>query len=149
MSPDLPVPPVAENTRRRIDLTKIGDGRFKATNARGGVLPIGSGGDPDFTPVELLLAALASCTAIDVGLITGKRAQPEEFDVHVAGHKVRDDGGSRLVGLEVTVAISFPEGEKGDRAREVLPMAIQRTADRLCTVGRTLQLGTTIEYRQE
>ena len=88
---------------------------------RGGVLPIGSGDDPDFTPVELLLAALAGCTAIDVGLITGKRAQPDDFDIHVEGHKVRDDGGSHLVDLSVTVSIRFPEGEGGDAARAVLP----------------------------
>jgi uncharacterized OsmC-like protein len=129
-------------------LTQMGAGRYKAVNVRGGVLPIGSGDDPDFTPVELLLAALAGCTAIDVGLITGKRADPEAFDLHVEGHKVRDDGGSHLVDLEVTVAIRFPEGEAGDRAREVLPRAIQQTGDRLCTVGRTLQLGTTITYHE-
>jgi putative redox protein len=116
---------------------------------RGGVLPIGSGRDPDFTPVELLLAALAGCTAIDVGLITGKRAQPDSFDVHVDGHKVRDDDGSHLVDLTVTVAITFPAGAAGDAARDVLPRSIQQTADRLCTVGRTLQLGTSIDYRQE
>ena len=75
-----------------------------------------------------LLAALAGCTAIDVGLITGKRAQPDAFDLHVEGHKVRDDGGSHLVDLSVTVSIRFPEGEGGDRAREVLPRAIRRPA---------------------
>ena len=58
----------------------MGEGRYKATNARGGVLPVGSGGDPDFTPVELLLAALAGCSAIDVDLITGKRAAATTFD---------------------------------------------------------------------
>ena len=42
-----------ETTLRFIDLTKIGDGRYKATNRRGGVLPIGSGDDPDFSPIEL------------------------------------------------------------------------------------------------
>ena len=131
-----------------MDLTQIGEGRYKAVNVRGGVLPIGSGEDPDFTPVELLLAALAGCTAIDVGLITGKRAQPEEFGIQVEGHKIRDDGGSHLVDLSVTVAIRFPEGEAGDRAREVLPRAIRQTGDRLCTVGRTLQLGTSIEYAE-
>jgi uncharacterized OsmC-like protein len=110
------------------------------------VLPIGSGDDSDFTPVELMLASLAGCTAIDVGLIAGRRATPEAFDVHVEGHKVRDDDGSHLVDLQVTVAIRFPEGEGGDRAREVLPRALRQTADRLCTVGRTLQLGTTIDY---
>ena len=105
---------MSEETLRQLDLTQIGEGRYKAVNARGGVLPVGSGDDPDFTPVELLLAALAGCTAIDVGLITGKRAQPDSFDVHVEGQKVRDDDGSHLVDLEVTVAISFPEGEGGD-----------------------------------
>jgi uncharacterized OsmC-like protein len=139
---------MSDETLRQLDLTQIGEGRYKAVNARGGVLPVGSGDDPDFTPVELLLASLAGCTAIDVGLITGKRAAPEAFDIHVAGHKVRDDGGSHLVDLEVTIAIRFPEGEAGDRAREVLPRAIQQTGDRLCTVGRTLQLGTSIAYRQ-
>ncbi len=139
---------MSDETLRELDLTQIGEGRYKAVNARGGVLPVGSGGDPDFTPVELLLAALAGCTAIDVGLITGKRAQPEAFDVHVDGHKVRDDGGSHLVDMSVTLAIRFPEGEAGDAARAVLPRAIRQAGDRLCTVGRTLQLGTTIEYHQ-
>jgi putative redox protein len=137
---------MSDETLRQLDLTQIGAGRYKAVNARGGVLPVGSGGDPDFTPVELLLAALAGCTAIDVGLITGKRAEPDSFDIHVEGHKVRDEAGSHLVDLSVTVAIGFPEGEAGDAARAVLPRAIRQTADRLCTVGRTLQLGTTIEY---
>ena len=139
---------MSEETLRRLDLTQIGEGRYQAVNARGGVLPVGLGDDPDFTPVELLLAALAGCTAIDVGLITGKRAQADSFDLHVEGHKIRDEGGSHLVDLEVTVAIRFPDGEAGDRAREVLPRAIQQSADRLCTVGRTLQLGTSIGYRQ-
>jgi putative redox protein len=137
---------MSDETLRTMDLTRIGEGRYKAVNVRGGVLPIGSGDDPDFTPVELLLAALAGCTAIDVDLITGRRARAEAFDMHVEGHKVRDDGGSHLVDLSVSVAIRFPEGEDGDRAREVLPRAVRQTGDRLCTVGRTLQLGTTIDY---
>jgi uncharacterized OsmC-like protein len=135
-----------DDTLRWLDLTQIGEGRYKAVNRRGGVLPIGSGDDPDFTPVELLLAALAGCTAIDVGAITGKRAVPEAFDIHTEGHKIRDEGGSHLVDLKVTVSITFPDGEAGDRAREVLPRAVRQTADRLCTVGRTLQLGTEIAY---
>lgn len=139
---------MSEETLRQMDLTQIGEGRYKAVNVRGGVLPVGSGDDPDFTPVELMLAALAGCTAIDVDLITGKRAQPESFDVHVEGHKVRDEGGSHLVDVSVTLAITFPEGAGGDAARDVLPRAIRQSADRLCTVGRTLQLGTTIEYHQ-
>ena len=149
MTPDLPVPPVAENARRRIELTKIGEGRYKATNARGGVVAVGSGGDPDFTPVELLLAAIAGCSAIDVDLITGKRAQATTFELSAEGDKVRDDDGNRLVGLRVTFDVRFPEGEEGDRAREALPRAIAQSRDRLCTVGRTVQVGGPIEYVEE
>jgi putative redox protein len=133
-------------TLRSIDLSRIGEGRYQATNRRGGVLPIGSGEGTDFTPVELLLAAIAGCSAIDVDLITGKRATPEQFDVRAEGHKVRDEQGNHLVGLKVTFDVRFPEGEGGDRAREVLPRALQQTRDRLCSVGRTVALGEPIEY---
>jgi len=124
----------------------MGEGRYKATNARGGVLPVGSGADPDFTPVELLLAALAGCGAIDVDLITGKRAEATTFDVVAEGTKIRDDQGNRLVDLRVTFDVRFPEGEDGDRAREVMPRAIAQTRDRLCTVGRTIKAGAEITY---
>ena len=148
MSTSTPDP--SDPTLRSIDLTRIGKARYKATNRRGGVLPIGSGDeDPDFTPVELLLAALAGCAAIDVDLITGKRAEATRFDVQARGHKVRDEQGSHLVGLNISLDIVFPEGEAGDRAREMLPRAIAQTRDRLCTVGRTLQLGTSIGYQQD
>ena len=133
-------------SERRIDLTKMGEGRYKATNARGGVLPVGSGDDPDFTPVELLLAALAGCGAIDIDLITGKRAEATTFDVTAVGEKVRDDQGNRLTDLRVTFDVRFPEGEDGDRAREVMPRAIAQTRDRLCTVGRTIKVGSDITY---
>jgi putative redox protein len=133
-------------TRRSIDLSRIGEGRYQATNRRGGVLPVGSGEGTDFTPVELLLVAIAGCSAIDVDLITGKRAAPEAFDVRTEGHKVRDEQGNHLVGLKVTFDVRFPEGEGGDRAREMLPRALQQTRDRLCSVGRTVALGEPIEY---
>jgi uncharacterized OsmC-like protein len=131
---------------RRIDLVKIGDGRYKATNARGGVLPIGSGEDPDFTPVELLLAAIAGCGAINVDLITSRRAAPLSFAMVSEGDKLRDEHGSHLTDLRVTFEVRFPEGEAGDRAREALPRAIEQNRDRLCTVSRTVELGTDITY---
>jgi putative redox protein len=133
-------------TLRSIDLSRTDDGRYQATNRRGGVLPVGSGDGTDFTPVELLLVAIAGCSAIDVDLITGKRATPELFDVRAEGHKIRDEQGNHLVGLKVTFDVRFPEGEGGDRAREVLPRALQQTRDRLCSVGRTVALGEPIEY---
>ncbi|WP_110205484.1 OsmC family protein [Nocardioides daejeonensis] len=135
------------DSHRKIQLERIGDGRYKATNARGGVLPVGSGHDPDFTPVELLLAGIAGCSAIDVDLIAGKRAQPEAFRVEASGDKVRDGDGNHLTNITVTFDLVYPEGEAGDAARAVLPRSLEQTRDRLCTVSRTVALGTPVTFR--
>lgn len=137
------------DSSRSIELTTIGAGRYKATNSRGGATYFGRGGeDPDFTPVEMLLAAIAGCSAVDVDLITGKRSAPESFVVTASAEKVRDEGGNRLADLQVTFAVTFPEGEGGDAARAILPRAIAMSRDRLCSVSRTVQLGTEMLYDQ-
>jgi uncharacterized OsmC-like protein len=142
-------PATGDHTFRYVDLARMGKERYKATNRRGGVLPIGSGDDPDFTPVELLLAALAGCAAADIDVITSKRVDPTTFEMRTTGHKVRDERGPHMVGLTIHVDIRFPEGDDGDHARELLPRAIQQTRDRLCTVGRTVILGAPVEYVEE
>jgi putative redox protein len=136
------------DTLRSVQMTRIGTHRFKATNRRGGVLPIGEGDDPDFTPVELLLAAVAGCAAIDVDYITGKRSSPAAFDVRVEGEKVRDADGNHLTNLRVVFDVAFPEGEAGDAARNVLQSAIEKSRDRICTVSRTVALPTPVEMVQ-
>jgi uncharacterized OsmC-like protein len=134
------------DTYRSIDLHQIGAHRWKATNRRGGGVSIGPGEDPDFTPVELLLAALVGCGAADLDYITGKRAPFETFLARAEGHKVRDEQGSHMVQLKVTFDVTFPAGEGGDAAREVLPRTLQQIEDRLCTVGRTVTLGEHVRY---
>lgn len=139
------VPEAPRDSLRTVELTRIGEHRYKATNRRGGVLPIGEGDDPDFTPVELLLAALGGCAAIDVDYITGKRSAPESFDVHIEGDKVRDEDGNHLTNLRVVLDVKFPAGEAGDAARGVLQSAIERSRDRICTVSRTIALPSPVE----
>lgn len=137
----------AADSFRSISLTKIGEGRFKAVNARGGETFMGSGGeDPDFTPVELLLAAIAGCSAIDVDLITRKRADATTFEVTSSGDKVRDEQGNHVVNLRVSFDVAFPEGEAGDQARAAMPRALEQTRDRLCSVSRTVALGEPVEF---
>jgi uncharacterized OsmC-like protein len=124
-------------------------GVLEATNVRGGTLPVGHGDDDGFTPTELLLAAIASCTAADVDALTTRRAEPESFAVQVEAEKVRDDDGNRVEDVTVTFRVTFPPGAEGDAAREVLPAAVQRSHDRLCTVGRTVERATPIATRIE
>lgn len=138
---------MTDDTLRSVELTRIGPARFKATNARGGETFFGTGGvDPDFTPIELLLTAIAGCTALDVEAITHKRTSSTTFDVHAEGHKVRDEAGNHLTGIRVSFDIAFPDGPDGDAARARVQSAIEVSRDRLCTVSRTVQLGEDVVY---
>ncbi len=138
---------MTDDSLRSIDLTRIGPARFKATNARGGETFFGTGGeDPDFTPVELLLAAIAGCSALDVEALTHKRVSSTTFGVHAEGHKGRDADGNHMTGLRVSFDVAFPDGPDGDAARARVEGAIAMSRDRLCTVSRTVQLGAEVTY---
>ena len=62
------------------------------------------------------------------GRVRGDRRRPDHRQAgrrrrrstsRAEGHKVRDEQGNHLVDLTVTFDVTFPEGEAGDRAREV------------------------------
>jgi uncharacterized OsmC-like protein len=137
------------SVHRAVTVERIAQGVFTATNTRGGQLRFGTGGDTGFTPTELLLAAIAGCTAIDVDILTSRRAQPDSFQVRADADKVRDAHGNRLTGIVVTFQIAFPGGAGGDEARVILPDVVRKSHDRLCTVGRTVETGTPITTRIE
>jgi uncharacterized OsmC-like protein len=137
---------MTEGSARSVEITRLGLGSYKAVNPRGGTLRFGSGdgGGDEFTPVELLLTAIAGCTAADVDYITVKRAEPTTFEVHASGTKVRDETGNRMGDIVVRIDVRFPDGDQGDAARAILPSAVQRSHDRLCTVSRTVERETPV-----
>ena len=138
-----------DSAHRSVRLERIENSKFIVTNDRGGQLRIGSGssGGTDFTPVDLLLAGIGGCTAMDVDALTSRRAEPDAFDVAVDAEKVRDEAGNHLTDIVVTFRVRFPAGDAGDRARALLPDAVKKSHDRLCTVSRTVELGTPIADR--
>ncbi len=133
------------DTQRGVRLERLEQGRFRATNAAGDSMDVG--GEGNFSPIELLLVALAGCTALDVDALTSRRANAEEFVVDASGQKVRDEGGNRLTDLSLAFAVRFPADAAGDAARELLPDALAKSHDRLCTVSRTIELGTAVHVR--
>jgi uncharacterized OsmC-like protein len=140
-----------DSVHRGVRLERIENGTFMVTNDRGGQLRIssGSGGGTDLTPVELLLAGIGGCTAMDVDALTSRLAEPDAFAVDVDAEKVRDENGNHLTDIVVTFRVRFPVGEQGDKARTRLPDAVKKSHDRLCTVSRTVELGTPITDRIE
>ena len=133
---------MADDTRRSVQIERVGLGTFRATNAKGASITVG--GEGDLTAVELLLAALAACSGADVDHITSKRAEPTRFRAVASGDKIRDEKGNRLINLTLTFEVEFPEGAEGDEARAALPRAIEKSHNRLCTVSRTVETGTPI-----
>lgn len=129
---------------RRVSLERTSRGRLLARNERGATMALGMGEDSDFTPVELLLVAIAGCSAIDVDLITGKRSAPDEFVVEASAVKIRDQHGIRLVELTVDFQIRFPDTDGGQAAESVLERAITASHERLCTVTRTVEVGSPV-----
>ena len=138
-----------DSAHRSVRLERIENSRYTAINERGGTITVGTGAGTDFTSVELLLVAIGGCTAVDVDLLTSRRAEPDSFEIVVDGEKIRDAAGNRLTDLQVTFRITFPAGEQGDKARGLLPDAVRKSHDRLCTVSRTVELATPIATRIE
>lgn len=134
----------SESAERRVDIVRTAPYRFTATNSRGGRIDIGPASSSDFTPVELFLAALVSCGGIDLDLVTRRRSEPDHFAGRAEATKVRDELGNRLVDIRVTFDVRFPDGGDGDAAREAIPRTIQQISDRLCTVSRTVEVGTPV-----
>ena len=139
----------SETTHRTLTVERIAAGQFAAVNSRGGRIIFGTGADEEFTPTELLLIAIGGCTAIDIDIIATRRAEPESFEIVIDADKIRDENGNHLANVEVTYRVTFPAGEAGDNAREVLPEAVRKSHERLCTVGRTVELPTPITTRIE
>jgi putative redox protein len=132
---------------RSVIVERTSAGHFTATNVRGGQLTVGKGDTADFSPVELLLAAIGSCTGLDVDVVTSRRAEPDAFEVRVDAGKVRDEQGNRLTGVVVSFHIVFPDTGQGREAQGMVPGLAQASHDRLCTVGRTVETGTPIATR--
>jgi putative redox protein len=135
---------MAGDDHRRVTLERLETGVYRATNPRGAQLTFGSMDDAGFSPVELLLAAIGGCSAVDVDIVTGRRAEPERFEVVVEAEKVRDDDGNLLRDIVMTFHVGFPGGSDGDRARELLPRAVRTSHERTCTVSRTVEAGTPV-----
>lgn len=138
-----------DSAHRSVRLERIENSRYVVTNDRGGQIRIGKGEGTDFTPVDLLLAGIGGCTAIDVDILTSRRAEPDAFEVLVDAEKVHDNAGNHLTDIVVTFRIRFPDGTDGDKARALLPDAVRKSHDRLCSVSRTVELGTPIADRIE
>lgn len=129
-----------------VDVTRVDTGHYRATNAAGASLEFGTG-EGVLSPVELLLAAVAGCSAVDVDVVTSRRTEPELFDVHVEGTRVNEDGASRLSDVNVEFSLRFPDTDAGRQAQSMVDRLVRISHDKDCTVSRTVENPTNVTFR--
>ena len=130
-----------------VNLSRLSQHHFEATNSRGGTLTFGKKKAAEFSPVELLLVAIAGCTAMAVDAITVKRSEPVRFQVSCSGQSTKSEHGNHLTDIAVDFDVEFPDSEGGRAAAGVLEIAIRKSHDRLCTVTRTVEMETPVDSR--
>ncbi|HRW19003.1 MAG TPA: OsmC family protein [Dermatophilaceae bacterium] len=141
-TPDDSIP--TPSGHRSVTLTRLAAGRYAVTNPRGGTVTLGRGEDADYTPVELLLAAIAGCTSVDVDEVTTRRSEPKSFVVDCEGVKVSDDLGNHLAGVDITFRLVFPDDEAGQQAAGLVERVVRLSHEKLCTVSRSIMLPTPV-----
>lgn len=143
-SPQPATSPETPPGRRSVRLERTAPGRYAVHNVRGGTVTLGRGDDTAYTPVELLLAAIAGCTSVDVDEVTTRRTEPESFVVDVVADKTSDALGNHLAGVEITFRLAFPDTDAGQAAAAMVERVVRLSHEKLCTVSRTVMLPTPV-----
>jgi putative redox protein len=122
---------------RHLRMTVNPDDTVTVTNKRGTQLLVDIDGERGLSPLELLLAALGSCSAVDFALLMRKqRDAVEPLRIEVDGDK--ED--QRMQWLRVTYHVhDDADPRKVERSRS-------KVAIDLCTVSRTLAAATPVEH---
>ncbi|MFD0204444.1 MULTISPECIES: OsmC family protein [Saccharothrix] len=118
-----------------VEVRRVGQHDFVATNGRGASVRVGrKGAEGAFTPVELLLAAAAGCAVVTAETLVTRRV---DGDLVARADDVRSPDGHTLTSVPVT--LDYDISQLDDAQRAALETAVLRAIDQLCTVTRTLK----------
>lgn len=123
------------------------DFAMEARNEDGNVLlmdgaPNIGGHNTGFRPMQMLLAAVGGCSAIDVVLILKKQKQAiESFEVEVEGEKEKVEDHSVWKNIVLHFKI------KGQVELEKAERAVKLSMEKYCSVSKTLEPTAKITYK--
>ncbi len=128
---------------KEVLVTWQGDGQFQGKNPAGGGIYIDAdAAQAGLSPMELLLAAVAGCSGVDVASILRKKRQPlEGFEVQVRGHRAPDHP---KVYTHIEVDYLF-RGEGLDP--KAVEQALRLSVEKYCSVSATLKAAARITWR--
>lgn len=117
--------------------TEAASARIDGAPEIGGV----SGG---LRPMELLLAALASCSAFEVVTILKKQRQPlQQLDISARGERVPEGDVRPFQAITLTFRI------QGEVALAKAERAAQLAVEKYCSVRNSLDPSITVDYQVE
>ncbi len=127
-----------------VEIRRDGSHRFTARNDRGGEVAIGRDDAPEaFTPGELLLAAIAGCSAVTTeNLLVRRIGEDAELAVHADRDKDPEDP-HKFSSVRVSFDVDLTEIQD-DTERDRIVDAAERAVARFCTVSRSVEEGTPI-----
>ncbi|OBJ25774.1 hypothetical protein A5646_07830 [Mycobacterium sp. 1245499.0] len=123
---------------------RTGTRRYTGYSSRGAQVLIGSEDvEGVFTPGELLKIALAACSGMSSDLpLTRRLGDDYKAVVKVSGAADREQ--ERYPLLEETLELDL--SSLADDEKQRLLVVVNRAIDQVCTVGRTLKSGTTVNF---
>ncbi len=134
----------------KIELTRIDDAyNFKSTSEEGhAVLADGSvgigGGNKAMRPMEMVLAAMASCSSIDVVMILKKqRQQLDDIKVTVTGNRATDQ--VPAVFTDIHIHFKLFGTIKPKKAEQ----AVTGSMEKYCSVSKMLEPTVKITHSHE
>ena len=122
---------------KQVSLRHEGGMRFVArTDSGHDVVVDNAAGDTGPRPTDLVLAALAGCTAMDVvDILAKKRQAVDRYSVEVSGTQ-REKAPNVFLDITVTHVV------EGDVATAAVIRSIELSATRYCTVSAQIAAGT-------
>ena len=132
----------------KIQLKRLdNDYNFEAVNEDGNSLlmdgsqEIGGHGK-GMRPMQLLLAAVGGCTAIDVVLVLKKKKQIiESFEIEVEGEREKVEEYSLFRDICIHYKL------KGNLDKDKVEQAVKLSMDKYCSVSKTLEPTAKITYK--
>ncbi|MDV6261323.1 OsmC family protein [Rhodococcoides yunnanense] len=131
-----------QSTPTNLWVERTGTRRYTGRSSRGAEVLIGSESvEGVFTPGELLKIALAACTGMSSDVPFSRRLGDDyAATVEVSGTADRENELYPELNEILRVDLSAMDPD----AQQRLLTVVERAIDKVCTVGRTLKAGTTI-----
>lgn len=133
----------------KITIAHLKEMHMEAENEEGGLIRMdGSttigGLEGGFSPMQLLLAGVGGCSAIDiVGILEKQRQDLQDLTIEVEGDRQSKEEHSEFKNIHINFVFT------GDLDEKKVERAIDLSLDKYCSVSKTLEQVTEITHSYE